>query len=853
MLKLLKSLLSKRSINNELPTLDFDEFETANQNTNLLDNKFKDTIQFFNDNPIKTNNGKKSATQLPWYLIIGASNAGKTTLLAKSGINFSLAKKFKGNITHTKEIDWWVSDHHAFIDVNGQYISNKRNKAVLQFTWLKLLALPKKHKGKNAFAGIIVVIDLAEALNQSTRKRNDTFEELASQVHRIRHSYSKDLPITIVFNKADKLPGFTAYFQNLEQAHREQSFGIKLPLENDKQVFRQTISREFTNLLDQINLALLHQLDQQQDKQTRQLAQEFPIQMESLRKITLDFVRKLTDDDSFFDHTVVAGIYFTSACSQGSSNQLIGGESSTLPSVKTDQDNKTFFIKELLDKIILQPTLPKIGNKISKKSQSLYRRIYYGIGIATFILATIIIHDYFIHADIMKLTKKSLTQYEQTQGKTLPTSIKSATLLNKAFQQLDDRNHYILPLFFIHRHNRLEILVKNKLQQQLQQVIIPKVGNNLQQAMINAHNNENNLAVYTALKSYLMLTEPAHFESPFLRQWLPQELSSLKLTQQQINNLVAILKVNINKQAYRLPVNQTLISDAREQLNNLSKQQLGTIILESNLGKSKTLAVDANTKNQISIAAFQAIAGNWVIGPKSHTAPINQLNQLADTLKLPLINKIWQDNIYKTFINDIQTKYPLNPDASSDLDLQEFSKFYGPKGVLENFYQKYLATYVKQKNTTGLSQQAVKQIKTLLAKVKQLYTGDALKFRFNVSSYGLRANTKEALLQYNDNDFLFTQDSSPTTKNYSWPPKTKLTITLNKTKLLQAVGPWEWQRLIQNAKISPATTTQMTEFNVGFTKDDLLDEYKVTLPTTFNFFDQKTLAELLTLPKSLLE
>ncbi len=58
------------------------------------------------------------------------------------------------------------------------------------------------------------------------------------------------------------------------------------------------------------------------------------------------------------------------------------------------------------------------------------------------------------------------------------------------------------------------------------------------------------------------------------------------------------------------------------------------------------------------------------------------------------IENAWQKNVVSIFHNKIACYYPFNPNALQSVDVQQFSDFFKPQGVLTNFYSDYLQPFV---------------------------------------------------------------------------------------------------------------------------------------------------------------
>jgi len=77
--------------------------------------------------------GNAALYALPWYMIIGPSASGKSTLLRNSGLHFPFASsedlRVKG-FGGTRNCDWWFSDEAVLLDTAGRYTTDEDDKEV---------------------------------------------------------------------------------------------------------------------------------------------------------------------------------------------------------------------------------------------------------------------------------------------------------------------------------------------------------------------------------------------------------------------------------------------------------------------------------------------------------------------------------------------------------------------------------------------------------------------------------------------------------------------------------------------------------------------------------------------------
>ena len=104
--------------------------------------------------------------QLPWYMIIGAPGAGKTTALVNSGLQFPLADKFGKaalrGIGGTRNCDWWFTNDAVLLDTAGRYATQESQQERDASEWHHFLALPCKYRGRQPTNGVIVTLSVAD-------------------------------------------------------------------------------------------------------------------------------------------------------------------------------------------------------------------------------------------------------------------------------------------------------------------------------------------------------------------------------------------------------------------------------------------------------------------------------------------------------------------------------------------------------------------------------------------------------------------------------------------------------------------------------------------------------------------
>src|SRR6185369_4072284 len=119
--------------------------------------------------------GRPYVYQLPWYVIIGAPGAGKTTALANSGLEFPLAsrlgKKVIRGVGGTRNCDWWFASDAVLLDTAGRYTTQDSHQAADRAAWLGFLKLLVRYRPGQPINGVLLTVSVSDLLNADARQR----------------------------------------------------------------------------------------------------------------------------------------------------------------------------------------------------------------------------------------------------------------------------------------------------------------------------------------------------------------------------------------------------------------------------------------------------------------------------------------------------------------------------------------------------------------------------------------------------------------------------------------------------------------------------------------------------------
>jgi type VI secretion system protein ImpL len=273
-----------------------------------IESRFQGAMRFLKKTMINKHGKNVSLYHLPWYLLIGPANSGKTSLLANANINFILAKQFKNenlkNIPPSDVCDWWVTRDSVMVDVPSSYLyakqkvmspANGNQKSPSSFAlWQNFLILVKKYRGKKALTGVVLTLTASELMSATNKER--TFVELKQQLAELREQFGNNLPFFLTITKCDQLSGFMDFFSDSGSDELSQAWGVTLPTLKDNESLAEMFTNRFNALIKRLNKQLIWRLHQERNPFTRPQIKDFPLQIERLNHCTgnrLQFARRL--------------------------------------------------------------------------------------------------------------------------------------------------------------------------------------------------------------------------------------------------------------------------------------------------------------------------------------------------------------------------------------------------------------------------------------------------------------------------------------------------------------------------------------------------------------------------------
>jgi cell division protein FtsL len=161
---------------------------------------------------------------LPWFMMIGEPQSGKTTLLRESNLNVSTEKCMVEGAGGTANCNWWFFNDAVLLDTAGRFSMPVTNLPD-QDEWLKFLDILMSSRPRCPINGIIVAIPLTSLLEDSESEIQRKAKNIQNKLFEINRNLQIEVPIFLMVTKMDLLHGFTEFCFTLKGAEDTQIFG----------------------------------------------------------------------------------------------------------------------------------------------------------------------------------------------------------------------------------------------------------------------------------------------------------------------------------------------------------------------------------------------------------------------------------------------------------------------------------------------------------------------------------------------------------------------------------------------------------------------------------------------------
>lgn len=526
-------LINSMLANDELVSMGND---LSSEEVELIRERFEAALKTLRDNPIDGRKKRNYLFELPWYIIIGPPGTGKTTILRNSSLDFPLAAEGQAaiqGIGGTRNCDWWITNEAVLIDTAGRYTTQDVNQGIDAAAWGGFLELLKQHRGRRPVNGILLAISIADVALAGEEERARQAETLRQRLRELHRAFSMRLPVYVLFTKCDLIAGFEEFFDEAEEAEREQVWGVTFPYDAEQMTFGPMFEAGFLDLVARIEKRLPAKLAAERNNGRRCRIYGFPHEFGSLATVLRGFVGDVFRVNRYEPQPLLRGIYFTSGTQEGTPfDRLLGamGRSFSLaPSrqMATSGQGKAYFIKKLLTDIVFaEQNLVGKNSKVERRIAAMYMAGYAGL-----IALAAVLSAYWLYglnqslaeiAEVSDATDRLEARLTEAEQNGSMVNLLPALDASRELQQLvaQPTGWGLGGMLGVDARSDLAPPVNETYDKVLKNRLLPAIAARMQTEvqMLTNSPETNNLLLREQLQTYLMLTTGENYDGSKVRQ-----------------------------------------------------------------------------------------------------------------------------------------------------------------------------------------------------------------------------------------------------------------------------------------------------------------------------------------------
>ncbi|MEE9384503.1 MAG: type VI secretion system membrane subunit TssM [Nannocystaceae bacterium] len=290
-------------------------------NVEALRSGFQKTISVLEQSKLGRRT-KRPADALPWYVMLGAPDSGKSTSLRASGVRFPYQSSGDGSgggrgAGHapggTRGCDFWMSNEAVVLDTSGRYVAEH----LAAPEWIELVDLIKKHRPRRPLNGVVVTIAVDALRGGSDEQLFTTARQVRARVDELVERLQMKLPVYVFVTKCDLMVGFAELFGDLDDHAAGQVWGFTNPRRSQGVSASAFFGEYYEELVELARRKAVARLEYERDPAVAARVYGFSQQLCVLRARLAAFVGELFSENIYRDMPLFRGVYLCSGAQDG--------------------------------------------------------------------------------------------------------------------------------------------------------------------------------------------------------------------------------------------------------------------------------------------------------------------------------------------------------------------------------------------------------------------------------------------------------------------------------------------------------------------------------------------------------
>jgi hypothetical protein len=257
-----------------------------------------------------------SLYDLPWYLLIGEPQSGKSTTIKNSNLEFPVGTDALSGAGGTRNCDWWFSNEAVILDTAGRFTFPEET-APDRHEWEAFLKLLSKHRKFCPINGVIVVIPATSLVEDPPEEQEAKAKNIRQKLLHLQTTLGIRFPVFVLVTKADRILGFAEFFSRLEPLEQRQLFGWSNPQSFEKAWDPGSFPQIFDDLVRRVHKLRLKLLREEGDLHQVDKLFVFPEELAAVGEPLAQYLHTIFAVTRYEEPFIFRGFYLTSGVQEG--------------------------------------------------------------------------------------------------------------------------------------------------------------------------------------------------------------------------------------------------------------------------------------------------------------------------------------------------------------------------------------------------------------------------------------------------------------------------------------------------------------------------------------------------------
>lgn len=256
--------------------------------------------------------GRDSLYQIPWFMVVGESASGKTTLLESAGVRASMLDQAEDFGIH-QGIQWRFFNQGVVLDVYGDYVLRPEDLTSNEVGWESLLHQLQSHRARRPLDGFVVALPCHDFLGSGAKDRQALEGKaaiLCDKLWRAQKILGLSFPVYVMVTQCDAIPGFQGFCREIPGRNRQDIFGWSSPYSLITAFKPGWVDEAFDSLGRDLNRLQGEIFAERRGSSNADEVFMFPGELESLRVPLRTFLARMFNESAYHESFYFRGLYF---------------------------------------------------------------------------------------------------------------------------------------------------------------------------------------------------------------------------------------------------------------------------------------------------------------------------------------------------------------------------------------------------------------------------------------------------------------------------------------------------------------------------------------------------------------